>query len=135
MKEPKEEPALETPALEETRTEKGRTFDSIFYGLIAITGQISFFGPVLILFLFCLLAVAPGVADWYFMRLSFLHLSFLRLLVAIPISAIVGLFLCLVLLCDNDGGRKKTGIVFSALADVFGLVFSVIMSIALLPFK
>ena len=63
MKEPKEEPALETPALEETRTEKGRTFDSIFYGLIAITGQISFFGPVLILFLFCLLAVAPGVAD------------------------------------------------------------------------
>ena len=134
MKEPKEEPALETPALEETRTEKGRTFDSIFYGLIAITGQISFFGPVLILFLFCLLAVAPGVADWYFMRLSFLRLLDL-MLVAIPISAIVGLFLCLVLLCDNDGGRKKTGIVFSALADVFGLVFSVIMSIALLPFK
>ena len=134
MKEPKEEPALETPALEETRTEKGRTFDSIFYGLIAITGQISFFGPVLILFLFCLLAMAPGVADWYFMRLSFLRLLDL-MLVAIPISAIVGLFLCLVLLCDNDGGRKKTGIVFSALADVFGLVFSVIMSIALLPFK
>ena len=130
MKEPKEEPALETPALEETRTKKGRTFDSIFYGLIAITGLISFYGPVLILFLFCLYDVESGVASWVFARLHFL-----RLFVVIPISAIVGLFLCLVLLCDNDGGRKKTGIVFSALADVFGLVFSVIMSIALLPFK
>ena len=116
-----EEAELETATPEETRAKEGREFDSALYRLVAITGLISFYGPLLLLFfvgpLFVWLeSVAPSAYAELFERILTL------LFFAIPISAIVGLFSCLSLwLAPTTKADLKIGIVFSALADVFAL--------------
>lgn len=128
-----EQETLEEATLEETRAQGEQEFDSTLYRLVAITGLISFYGPILFPFFFLFLGFALSSASAeLFARI--LILSFF----AIPISAIVGLFSCLLLwFAPTTKADLKPGIVFSALADVFGLGFSVLapfILIALSPF-
>ena len=119
---------------EETQAKEEREFDSSLYRLVAITGLISFYGPILFPFL-----VFPLSAAVYSVGLELLARDlFLLLFFAIPISAIVGLFSCLLLwVAPTTKSDLKVGIVFSALADVFGLGVSALapyILIALSPF-
>ncbi len=119
---------------EETQAKEEREFDSALYRLVAITGLISFYGPIIFPFL-----VFPLSAAVYSVGLELLaHDLFLLLFFAIPISAIVGLFSCLLLwVAPTTKSDLKVGIVFSALADVFGLGVSALapyILIALSPF-
>jgi len=129
-----EEAKLETATLEETQAKEEREFDSALYRLVAITGLISFYGPIIFPFL-----VFPLSAAVYSVGLELLARDlFLLLFFAIPISAIVGLFFCLLLwVAPTTKSDLKVGIVFSALADVFGLGVSALapyILIALSPF-
>ena len=142
MTEPEKEPTsedvnleketLEEATLEETRAKDEQEFDAILRRLVRITGQISFFGPILFFFLVVPLGIAAssdGVGAELLARVLCL------LFLAIPISAIVGLFSCLLLWgAPTTTSDLKTGIVFSALADVFGLGISVLAPFALNPF-
>ena len=112
-----EQEALEEATLEETQAKGEQEFDSTLYRLVAITGLISFYGPILFPFLVIPLSLgASSVGAEFLARI--LDLLFL----AIPISAIVGLFSCLQLwVAPTTKSDLKVGIVFSALADVFGL--------------
>jgi hypothetical protein len=141
MTEPEKEPTsedvdleketLEEATLEETRAQGEQEFDSTLYRLVAITGLISFYGPILYVFFVIPLSLGLGNAE-LFARVLFL------LFFAIPISAIVGLFSCLLLwVAPTTKSDLKVGIVFSALADVFGLGVSALapyILIALSPF-
>ena len=139
MTEPQEEPELEESELEETTLEETRAkeeqeFDAILSRLVRRTGQISFFGPILWMFVLlpsflALATVTPPVVEMVLGCVLFL------MFIAFPISAIVGLFSCLLLWgAPTTKADLKSGIVFSALADVFALGFSVIMPFALHPF-
>ncbi len=127
-----EEAKRETATLEEMRAKDEREFAFSLYRLVAITGLISFFGPILFFFLVVPLGIAAssdGVGAELLARVLCL------LFLAIPISAIVGLFSCLLLWgAPTTTSDLKTGIVFSALADVFGLGISVLAPFALNPF-
>ena len=110
-----EEAKLETATPEETQAKEEREFDSALYRLVAITGLISFYGPIIYVFFVLPLFFGLG-ADGLFADILLL------LFFAIPISAIVGLFSCLSLwLAPTTKTDLKIGIVFSALADVFAL--------------
>ena len=128
-----EEAKLETATLEETQAKGEQEFDSTLYRLVAITGLISFYGPILFPFLAPPLALAA-----YSVGLELLARDLYLLFFAIPISAIVGLFSCLLLwVAPTTKADLKIGIVFSALADVFGLGVSALapyILIALSPF-
>ena len=129
-----EETTLEETTLEETRAKEEREFDAILSRLVRRTGQISFFGPILWMFVLlpsflALATVTPPVVEMVLGCVLFL------MFIAFPISAIVGLFSCLLLWgAPTTKADLKSGIVFSALADVFALGFSVIMPFALHPF-
>ena len=129
-----EETTLEEATLEETRAKEEQEFDAILSRLVRRTGQISFFGPILWMFVLlpsflALATVTPPVVEMVLGCVLFL------MFIAFPISAIVGLFSCLLLWgAPTTKADLKSGIVFSALADVFALGFSVIMPFALLPF-
>ena len=115
-----EEAKLETATLEETQAKEEREFDSALYRLVAITGLISFYGPIIYVFFVLPLFFGLG-ADGLFADILLL------LFFAIPLSAIVGLFSCLQLWgAPTTKADLKVGIVFSALADVFGLGISVL---------
>lgn len=135
MTEPKEEPALEEATLAEQRAKEEQEFNSILCRMVRITGQISFYGSIFFLFVLPLFFFGQRIGESSVgSRLFGLGIGLLFL--AIPISAIVGLFSCLLLWgAPTTKAELKTGIVFSALADVFALVISVIMPFALLPFK
>ena len=128
-----EEAKLETATLEETQAKGEQEFDSTLYRLVAITGLISFYGPILFPFL-----APPLTLAAYSVGLELLARDLYLLFFAIPISAIVGLFSCLLLwVAPTTKADLKTGIVFSALADVFGLGVSALapyILIALSPF-
>ncbi len=105
---------------EETQAKEEREFDSALYRLVAITGLISFYGPIIYVFFVLPLFFGLG-ADGLFADILLL------LFFAIPLSAIVGLFSCLQLWgAPTTKADLKVGIVFSALADVFGLGISVL---------
>ena len=132
-----EQEALEEATLEETRAKDEQEFDAILRRLVRITGQISFFGPILWLFVFLPLflilgAATPPAVAGFLARVLFL------LFLAFPISGIVGLFFCLLLWgAPTTDADLKCGIIFSALADVFALGFSAVLPlflIALNPF-
>ncbi|MBR0225774.1 MAG: hypothetical protein IJL92_06935 [Thermoguttaceae bacterium] len=132
-----EQEALEEATLEETRAKEEQEFDDILSRLVRRTGQISFFGPILWMFVLlpsflALATVTPPVVAMVLGCVLFL------MFIAFPISAIVGLFSCLLLWsAPTTKADLKSGIVFSALADVFALGFSVILpgfQIALVPF-
>ncbi len=126
-----EEAKRETATLEEMRAKDEREFDSSLYRLVAITGLISFYGPIIYVFFVLPLFFGLG-ADGLFADILLL------LFFAIPLSAIVGLFSCLQLWgAPTTKADLKVGIVFSALADVFGLGVSALapyILIALSPF-
>ena len=126
-----EQEALEEATLEETRAKDEQEFDAILRRLVRITGQISFFGPILWLFVFFLIlgaATPSAVAGFLALVLFLLFLTF-------PISGIVGLFSCLLLWgAPTTEADLKSGIIFSALADVFALGFSAALPLALNPF-
>ncbi len=141
MTEPEKEPTsedvnleketLEEATLEETRAKDEQEFDAILRRLVRITGQISFFGPILWLFVFFLIlgAATPSAVA------GFLALVLFLLFLAFPISGIVGLFSCLLLWgAPTTEADLKTEIVFSALADVFALGFSAALPFVLNPF-
>ena len=141
MTEPEKEPTsedvnleketLEEATLEETRAKDEQEFDAILRRLVRITGQISFFGPILWLFVFFLIlgAATPSAVA------GFLALVLFLLFLAFPISGIVGLFSCLLLWgAPTTEADLKSGIIFSALADVFALGFSAALPLALNPF-
>ena len=141
MTEPEKEPTsedvdleketLEEATLEETRAKDEQEFDAILRRLVRITGQISFFGPILWLFVFFLIlgAATPSAVAGFLARVLFL------LFLAFPISGIVGLFSCLLLWgAPTTEADLKSGIIFSALADVFALGFSATLPLALNPF-
>ena len=126
-----EQEALEEATLEETRAKDEQEFDAILRRLVRITGQISFFGPILWLFVFFLIlgAATPSAVA------GFLALVLFLLFLAFPISGIVGLFSCLLLWgAPTTEADLKSGISFSALADVFALGFSAALPLALNPF-
>lgn len=126
-----EQEALEEATLEETRAKDEQEFDAILRRLVRITGQISFFGPILWLFVFFLIlgAATPSAVA------GFLALVLFLLFLAFPISGIVGLFSCLLLWgAPTTEADLKSGIVFSALADVFALGFSAAAPLFLNPF-
>ena len=127
-----EQEALEEATLEETRAKDEQEFDAILRRLVRITGQISFFGPILWLFVFLLFilgAATPSAVAGFLAPVLFL------LFLAFPISGIVGLFSCLLLWgAPTTEADLKNGIVFSALADVFALGFSAALPLALNPF-
>ena len=126
-----EQEALEEATLEETRAKDEQEFDAILRRLVRITGQISFFGPILWLFVFFLIlgAATPSAVA------GFLALVLFLLFLAFPISGIVGLFSCLLLWgAPTTEADLKSGIIFSALADVFALGFSAALPLALNPF-
>ena len=126
-----EQEALEEAPLEETRAKDEQEFDAILRRLVRITGQISFFGPILWLFVFFLIlgAATPSAVA------GFLALVLFLLFLAFPISGIVGLFSCLLLWsAPTTEADLKSGIIFSALADVFALGFSAALPLALNPF-
>ncbi len=115
-----EQEALEEATLEETQAKEEREFDSSLYRLVAITGLISFYGPIIYVFFVLPLFFGLG-ADGLFADILLL------LFFAIPLSAIVGLFSSLQLWgAPTTKADLKVGIVFSALADVFGLGISVL---------
>ena len=130
-----EQEALEEATLEETRAKEEQEFDDILSRLVRRTGQISFFGPILWMFVLlpsflALATVTPPVVAMVLGCVLFL------MFIAFPISAIVGLFSCLLLWsAPTTKADLKSGIVFSALADVFALGFSVIMPFGLRLFK
>ena len=127
-----EQEALEEATLEETRAKDEQEFDAILRRLVRITGQISFFGPILWLFVFLLFI--PGAATPSAVA-GFLALVLFLLFLAFPISGIVGLFSCLLLWgAPTTEADLKTEIVFSALADVFALGFSAAAPFVLNPF-
>ena len=141
MREPEKEPTsedvdleketLEEATLEETRAKDEQEFNAILRRLVRITGQISFFGPILWLFVFFLIlgAATPSAVA------GFLALVLFLLFIAFPISGIVGLFSCLLLWgAPTTEADLKTEIVFSALADVFALGFSAALPFVLNPF-
>ena len=141
MREPEKEPTsedvdleketLEEATLEETRAKDEQEFAATLRRLVRITGQISFFGPILWLFVFFLIlgAATPSAVA------GFLALVLFLLFLAFPISGIVGLFSCLLLWgAPTTEADLKSGIIFSALADVFALGFSVALPLALNPF-
>ena len=130
MTEPEKEPTsedvnleketLEEATLEETQAKGEQEFDSALYRRVAITGLISFYGPIIYVFFVLPLFFGLG-ADGLFADILLL------LFFAIPLSAIVGLFSCLQLWgAPTTKADLKVGIVFSALADVFGLGISVL---------
>lgn len=126
-----EEAKRETATLEETRAKDEQEFDAILRRLVRITGPISFFGPILWLFVFFLIlgAATPSAVA------GFLALVLFLLFLAFPISGIVGLFSCLLLWgAPTTEADLKTEIVFSALADVFALGFSAALPFVLNPF-
>ena len=126
-----EQEALEEATLEETRAKDEQEFDAILRRLVRITGQISFFGPILWLFVFFLIlgAATPSAVA------GFLALVLFLLFLAFPISGIVGLFSCLLLWgAPTTEADLKSGIIFSVLADVFALGFSAALPLALNPF-
>ena len=96
MTEPKEEPALEGQTSEEAAPEEARAkekqeFVPILDRLFAITGLISFCGPILFVFFFSRLGIMkPSVA-------GLLEPILILLFFAIPISAIIGLLSCILL--------------------------------------
>ena len=117
-----EEAELETATPEETRAKEEREFDSALYRLVAITGLISFYGPIIYVFFVLPLFFGLG-ADGLFADILLL------LFFAIPLSAIVGLFSCLQLWgAPTTKADLKVGIVFSALADVFALGLCALLS-------
>ena len=141
MTEPEKEPTsedvdleketLEEATLEETRAKDEQEFAATLRRLVRITGQISFFGPILWLFVFFLIlgAATPSAVA------GFLALVLFLLFLAFPISGIVGLFSCLLLWgAPTTEADLKSGIIFSALADVFALGFSAALPLALNPF-
>ncbi len=126
-----EQEALEEATLEETRAKDEQEFDAILRRLVRITGPISFFGPILWLLVFFLIlgAATPSAVA------GFLALVLFLLFLAIPISGIVGLFSCLLLWgAPTTEADLKSGIIFSALADVFALGFSAAAPLFLNPF-
>ena len=127
-----EQEALEEATLEETRAKDEQEFAATLRRLVRITGQISFFGPILWLFVFLLFilgAATPSAVAWFLAPVLFL------LFPAFPISGIVGLFSCLLLWgAPTTEADLKTEIVFSALADVFALGFSAALPFVLNPF-
>ena len=126
-----EQEALEEATLEETRAKDEQEFAATLRRLVRITGQISFFGPILWLFVFFLIlgAATPSAVAGFLARVLFL------LFLAFPISGIVGLFFCLLLWgAPTTDADLKCGIIFSALADVFALGFSAALPLALNPF-
>ena len=141
MTEPEKEPTsedvnleketLEEATLEETRAKDEQECDAILRRLVRITGQISFFGPILWLFVCFLIlgAATPSAVA------GFLALVLFLLFLAFPISGIVGLFSCLLLWgAPTTEADLKSGIIFSALADVFALGFSAAAPLFLNPF-
>ena len=126
-----EQEALEEATLEETRAKDEQEFAATLRRLVRITGQISFFGPILWLFVFFLIlgAATPSAVAGFLAPVLFL------LFPAFPISGIVGLFFCLLLWgAPTTDADLKTEIVFSALADVFALGFSAAAPLFLNPF-
>ena len=126
-----EQEALEEATLEETRAKDEQEFAATLRRLVRITGQISFFGPILWLFVFFLIlgAATPSAVAGFLARVLFL------LFLAFPISGIVGLFFCLLLWgAPTTDADLKSEIIFSALADVFALGFSAALPLALNPF-
>ena len=115
-----EDVKLETATLEETQAKGEQEFDSALYRRVAITGLISFYGPIIYVFFVLPLFFGLGVDGLFADILLLLFFAF-------PLSAIVGLFSCLQLWgAPTTKADLKVGIVFSALADVFGLGISVL---------
>ncbi|MBR0225773.1 MAG: hypothetical protein IJL92_06930 [Thermoguttaceae bacterium] len=130
-----EETTLEEATLEETRAKEEREFDDILRRLVYRTGQISFYGSIFLLFGLPLFFFGPGDAESSASS-RIIGIVICLLFLAIPLSAIVGLFSCLLLWgAPTTKADLKIGIVFSALADVFALGFSVIMPFGLRLFK
>ena len=133
-----EKAAPETPAPEETRAKEKQEFVPILYRLVAITGLISFYGPILFLFFTISLFFGLGTTTPFAVA-SLLALILRLLFSAIPVSAIIGLLSCILLWrASTTEADLKAGIVFSALADVFGLGFSALapfILLAMTPFR
>ena len=132
-----EETALEEATLEETQTKEEQEFNSILSMLVSRTKMIGFFAPIFV-FLFFPLFLVLGAAAPPVVQL-FLGAVFILLFLALPISSLVGLFSCLLLWgAPTTNADLKSEIIVSALANVFTLVFSGILPLALraliLPF-
>ena len=132
-----EETALEEATLEETQTKEEQEFNSILSMLVSRTKMIGFFAPIFV-FLFFPLFLVLGAAAPPVVQL-FLGAVFILLFLALPISSLVGLFSCLLLWgAPTTNADLKGEIIVSAIANVFTLVFSGILPLALraliLPF-